>query len=226
MALSGRIKNCFVRLDDSSAPAVLEIFSPKCADEDRWGLRDMLAGIEKKEWLDSGLQLFFKILPPENEWKSLVAKITGYFMQKYPDDTFSEFKSYSGGPHSKIVLLHINDNLVLKYSEELRADFVKNFCKIIYNEKTGKYTKIFINTYELGTLEWINGSTELHRWENEDEAQSASYLSKHYTQRILDGHLKDPDAEKIMLGIIQESLASQKIREQERKHFDAALGML
>ena len=61
---SGRVQNCYVRLDTSpetppgAAPGnavVLEIFFPKSADEDRWGIRDILniQHIVNKEWIDA-----------------------------------------------------------------------------------------------------------------------------------------------------------------------------
>jgi hypothetical protein len=75
----------------------------------------------------------------------------------------------------------------------------------------------------MGTLELKNGLIEMHRWENEDEVQAVSYLSRHYPQRILDGHLDDPEAKKIMVGIIRESMAANKIEKEDLIRFNAAL---
>jgi hypothetical protein len=228
--LSGKSKNCFVRFDSTSEPAVLDIYFPKTADEDRWELRDILNDkiVAKKEWIDSGLRIFLAktLFSPLKDMQSLIAKITTHFEQKYPGDAFLRFKSYSCGHLAQVVLIHINDNIVLKYNEELRTDFTKNFCKVIFSEATKKCNKVYINTYEMGTLELKNGLIEMHRWENEDEAQAASYLSKRYTQRLLNGILDDPGARKVMLEIIRESMADKQIEKEDLDYFNAALDVV
>ena len=228
--LSGNIKNCFIRLDTVPETAVLEIFFPKSADEDRWGLRDILNEpyIIKREWIDSGLRLFLKGIPPKDlldYCKPLISKITSYFSGKYPLEVFRRYKHYTSGKMSRVILLHINEIIVLKYCEELRADFTKNYFKVIFTEK-GSLQKVFINCYEEGTLEYKNNSIEMHRWENEDEAQSVSYLSKHYTQRLLDGVINVPDTKTKMIGIIKTSMKSAAIENDDRRFFDSALNFL
>jgi hypothetical protein len=227
--LSGRIGNCYVRLYTAAEPAVLEIFFPKSADEDRWGTRDILNEpyITKKEWIDSGMRLFLD-LPPGKAQKTavpLAEKIAAYFTGKYPADVFRHYKHYTSGKMSKIILLHINQTIVLKYCEELRADFTKNFCKVIFNE-AGNCEKVYINTYEAGTLEYKNGLLEMHRWENEDEAQAVSYLSKRYTQRLLNGVIEGMDIKARTIGIIRSSMSNAAIETEDRRLFENALDFL
>ena len=225
--LSGNVRNCFVRLDTIPDTAALEIFFPKSADEDRWKIRDILnePSISKKEWIDSGLRLLLKDVPKKKlltTAESLINKTVDYFGTKYPNDVFKRYKNYSSGTLTRVILLHINQLIILKYCEELRADFTKNYFKVILDE-TEHCEKIYINTYEEGTLEYKNGIMEIHRWENEDEAQSASYLSRRYTQRLLDGVITEPDIKERMIGIIKSSMALSEIEEEDRRFFDNAL---
>ena len=227
---SGRVQNCYARLNTVPETAELEIFFPKTADEDRWGIRDILnePHIVKKEWIDSGLRIFLKGLPPGKiigTAEPLIKKITAYFSGKYPDDVFRRYKHYACGQLSRVIFFHINKTIVLKYSEELRADFIKNFCKVIFNEE-GSCEKVYINCYETGTLEYKNGNCEMHRWENEDEAQAASYLSKRYTQRILDGVIDGMDIKAKMIGSIRSSIESASIEEEDLRLFETALNFL
>ena len=228
--ISGSVRNCFIRLNTVPDTAALEIFFPKSADEDRWGIRDIINEpyIVKKEWVDSGLRLLLKNIPPKELWettKPLIEKIVAYFSKKYPNDIFKRYKHYVCGKLSRVILLHINEIIVLKYCEELRADFTKNYCKALFTEQ-GNFEKIYINCYEAGTLEYRNGKTEMHRWENEDEAQSASYLSKRYTQRLLNGVINEPSTKAQMIKIIRSSMNSSSIEKEDRELFDKALLML
>ena len=228
--LSGSINNCFVRLNTAPSTAALEIFFPKSADEDRWGVRDIINEpyIIKKEWVDSGLRLMIKDIPPKKLWettKPLIEKVAAYFNEKYPDDVFKRYKHYICGKLSRVILLHINKTIVLKYCEELRADFTKNFYKTVFSEQ-GNCEKIYISCYELGTLEYKNGSIEMHRWENEDEAQAASYLSRRYTQRLLDGVINEPDARVKTIETIRLSMDTSNIESEDRELFDKALALL
>ena len=228
--LSGSARNCFVRLDTVPDTAALEIFFPKSTDEDRWKIRDILNEpyIIRKEWVDSGLRLMIKDIPPEKLWettKPLIEKIAVYFIGKYPDDMFNRYKHYICGKLSRVILLHINQTVVLKYCEELRADFTRNYCKVIFSEQ-GNCEKVYINCYEEGTLEYKNGSIEMHRWENEDEAQSVSYLSRRYTQRLLDGVINEPDTKTKMIETIRSSMNSSTIENEDRVLFEKALLIL
>ena len=228
--LSGNIQNCFIRLNTVPDVTALEIFFPKNADNDRWELRDILNEpyIVRKEWIDSGLHLLLKDIPSQKLLKTtepLIKKIVTHFSSKYPHDVFKRYKHYICGKLSRVILLHINDTIVLKYCEELRADFTKNFIKAVFNSSE-ECEKIYINTYELGTLEYKNGSIEMHRWENEDEAQSVGYLSRRYTTRLLDGVINGDDIKAGMIDLVKSSMDSSSIEEEDSVLFKKALDIL
>lgn len=82
-----------------------------------------------------------------------------------------------GGPVTKIY-----------FTSYLRSDFVERSL-ILTLKEDHQLAGIHFSSNEHGTVEWIDGTglAGCHRWENEDEARSASYLSKHYTAVLLDG---------------------------------------
>jgi len=227
---AGRVENCFFRLDNVSEPAILEIFFPKCMDEDYQELNVFLKEpyIKNREWFDSGLRLYLKGIPPKKvikKTRSLIEKIAVYITNKYPDDIFYNYKQYSCGLRSKVILLHFNKTIVIKYCEELREDFTKNFCKVIFNE-AGNCEKVYLNCYEEGILEYKKGLIEMHRWESEEEAQSLSYFNRHYTQRLLDGVVTEIDTKTRMIKIIRSSIDAAAIEAEDRSFFVKALDFL
>jgi hypothetical protein len=227
---SGAVRNCYVRINTADEAPALEIFFPKSEDNDRWEIRFLFDEpyIARRQWIDSGLRIFLKDIPsqkiPETV-EPLIEKITTHFSKKYPHDVFKRCKNYSSGRQSRVILLHINEHIVLKYCEELRTDFTKNYMKVIVNE-AGALEKVYINTYELGTLEYKNGRIEMHRWENENEAQSGSFLSRHYPQRLLNGVVDEPAAKADMIGIIKSSMNGASIEPEEKLIFEKALVFL
>ena len=227
---AGRVENCFFRLDTTSEPAILEIFFSKSTGEDHQELSVILKEpyIKNREWFDSGLRLFLKGIPPKKVIKKtrpLIEKIAVYFTNKYPDDVFYRYKQYPCAPMSNVFMLHFNQTIVLKYCEELRKDFTKNFCKVVFNE-TGDCKKVYINCYEAGTLEYKSGFLEMHRWESEDEAQSLSYFNRHYTQRLLDGVVEGTDIKTRMIELVRSSMSSASIETEDRSFFVKALDFL
>jgi hypothetical protein len=226
-SLSGRVKNCFVRLDEKTEPPGVEIYFPERGDEDMWFLKEILSGDNARQigWLDSGVRFSCeKKIPPEKIF-SEIEKITRHFEEKYPRRAVRFYNRYSCGHLSEVTSIHVDETLVFKYCQELRRDFVKNYLKVIFD--AGKtITKVYINTYDCGTLEYKNGVLEMHRWENEDEAQSGSYLSRRYTLRIQDGAVNGDDAKQAIIGIVRSSIEADTIAEQDRKRFDQALDFL
>jgi hypothetical protein len=220
----GRVKNCFIRLDERTEPPCAEIYFPERDDEDMWFLKEILSGDNTRQsvWLDSGVRFSYeKSFPPEK----IIEKITLHFKEKYPYRAVLFYNNYSCGHLSEVTSIQVDKNLVFKYCQELRRDFVKNYLKVIFD--AGKtVTKVYINTYDCGTLEYKNGVLEMHRWENEDEAQSGSYLSRRYTLRIQDGAVNGDDAKQAMIGIVRSSIEADAILEQDRKRFNQALDFL
>jgi hypothetical protein len=239
---SGPVRNCFLRIEEGTEnfgaqlpvegeyAAMVELFCPKVDEDDYRTIKSSLdqGGIENRSWNDTGVRfLIRKDLPsPSQAAGDLIDKITGHFAKKYLDIAFKQFKSYPCGDLSTVTLIHVGDDLVLKYCEELRKDFTKNFLKAVCDSGKRKYKKIFINAYEFGTLESRGKTVEMHRWENEDEAQGISYLSRHYTQRILDGVLDDPGVKQTMINSMRNSLEGKAIDGEHLKVFMGALEYL
>jgi hypothetical protein len=224
---SGRIKNCFVRVDEKADPSCVEIYFPQRDDQDMWFLKRILNGDDTRQngWLDSGVSfLYDRGIPPKTIVEK-VEKIAQYFEEKYPHRAVRFYNRYICGNRAEVTRIHVDENLVSKYCQELRRDFVKNYLKAIFGSD-GKIAKIYINTYDYGTLEYKNGALEMHRWENEDEAQSGSYLARRYTLRIQDGIVKGDDPKRIMIDIVRSSIESDTIAEEDRKRFDEALDFL
>jgi hypothetical protein len=224
---SGRVKNCFIRLDEKTDPPNVEIYFPERTDEDMWFLRDVLDGDDTRQngWLDSGVRFSYeKKIPPEKVFEK-IEKIAQYFEEKYPHRAVRFYNRYLCGHLSEVTLIHVDENLVSKYCQELRRDFVKTYLKVIF-DAGGKVAKIYINTYDYGTLEYKNGVLEMHRWENEDEAQSVSYLSRRYTLRIQDGIVNGDGAKQAIISIVRSSIEADTIAEPDRRRFDDALRFL
>ncbi|MDR0402489.1 MAG: hypothetical protein LBH35_02740 [Treponema sp.] len=224
---SGRVKNCFIRLDDKTDPPGVEIYFPERDDEDMWFLREIFDNnnIRRDRLLDSGARFSYeKKISPETVFKT-IEQIARHFEEKYPRRAVLFYDRYSCGHLSEVTSIHVDDSLVFKYCQELRRDFVKNYLKVIF-DGGGNVAKIYINTYDCGTLEYKNGVLEMHRWENEDEAQSVSYLSRRYTMRIQDGFVSGDDVKQTMIGTVRSSMEANTIAEQDRKRFDEALTFL
>jgi hypothetical protein len=225
---SGAVKNCFIRLEDNSR--MVSIFCPRVDEEDYKIIKDIQgeAIIESWIWNDSGIRLIIKKTKffPVKSLSGIIERLTGHFAKKYPHSFFKRFRSYPCGNLSTVVLIHINNDLVLKFCQELRSDFTKNFLKVVCSTGKNRYKKIFIHTYEFGTLELKKGIIEMHRWENEDEAQEISYLSRRYTQRILDGVLDDPGVKNAMITTVRKSLEECTIEPDHLTIFTGALDYL
>ncbi|QQO10367.1 hypothetical protein [Breznakiella homolactica] len=106
--------------------------------------------------------------------------------------------------------------ITLEYKEELRTDFTKNYLKIIYNKKTELFKEIYFYNYEYGIIEVKNGVKTVHRWENEEEAQSHSYLNRRYTVTFLDGKINDIGLEKQIINEILKYLETIFIKKEEK----------
>jgi hypothetical protein len=205
----------------------VEIYFPQRDDEDMWFLRRILDGDDTRQngWLDSGVSFSYgKGIPPETIIEK-VEKITQHFEEKYPRRAVLFYDRYMCGNRSEVTLIRVDENLVSKYCRELRRDFVRTYLKVIF-DAGGKIAKVYINTYDYGTLEYKNGVLEMHRWENEDEAQSGSYLARRYTLRIQDGIVRGDDPKRTMIDIVRSSMEPDTIAEEDRRRFDQALDFL
>jgi len=82
---------------------------------------------------------------------------------------------------------HENDISTVEFVTYLREDFVNTILRIRIKER--KLLSIFFHSNTFGVAEWQNGEgfMSCNRWEDEDQAKSQSYLSRHYTTLILNG---------------------------------------
>ena len=85
--------------------------------------------------------------------------------------------------------------ITVKYSENLRDDFILCCIKIKYINTNLEIIEAYINHYEFGIIKINNGKKEIHKWENEDQSQNSSYLSRRYTVTLLNGINSDTDFE-------------------------------
>ncbi|GHV86628.1 hypothetical protein AGMMS50230_22360 [Spirochaetia bacterium] len=91
----------------------------------------------------------------------------------------------------------------LEYSEKLNSAYTKSYIEIIFDEDNKVFEKIYLYSSRYGIIEIINGQKEIHKWETEDEAQSGSYLKKHYPVILLNGNTEDIEIEN---NIIKENI--------------------
>jgi|TergutMp193P3_1026864.scaffolds.fasta_scaffold05052_5 hypothetical protein len=98
----------------------------------------------------------------------------------------------------------MNEDIYIEYKEYLKDDYAKNCMEIIYDEINNIFKKIYLYNCDYGTIEAKNSKKEIHIWESEDNAQSGSYLNKHYPVICLNGKVNDPEVEE---NIIRENLS-------------------
>jgi hypothetical protein len=120
----------------------------------------------------------------------------------------------------------MSDNIKLEYRKIFRKDFTGNYIEIIYNKENNKFERIYFYDSENGTWEYQNGIKKIHRWENEDEAQSGSYLNRRYTSRLLNGEVDDPIAEDKIIRASCDFIKTKDIDEEERKIINEAFNIV
>ncbi len=115
-------------------------------------------------------------------------------------------------------------NIVLK--ELLRSDFTKNYLEIDYDEKLKRYNVVYLYNYAHGTISLVDGIKEVHRWESEEEAESASYLSRRYTSVFLDGMVNDSGTEDDIIREVLKYIDKQTISSEEQEIILRALDFI
>lgn len=81
-----------------------------------------------------------------------------------------------------------DDLRILDFVSYLRPDFVDKAVSIAF-DSGGQIKYVHLQSNNFGIANWLNGEgfTNCHSWEKEDDAQSVSNLSKHYTTILLNG---------------------------------------
>jgi hypothetical protein len=105
----------------------------------------------------------------------------------------------------------------LEYRKKFREDFTGNYIEILYDKEQNQFERIYFYDSEHGTLEYQNGIKKIHRWENEDEAQSGSYLNRRYTSVLLDGIADDPNVENEIIKSSYNFIKTINLGEDETK---------
>jgi len=101
--------------------------------------------------------------------------------------------------------------ITVKYSENLRDDFVLCCIKIKYINTNLEIIEAYINHYEFGIIKINNGKKEIHKWENEDQSQNSSYLSRRYTVTLLNGITNDIEYENKFIYTVIEFIKNSKL---------------
>jgi hypothetical protein len=111
----------------------------------------------------------------------------------------------------------MSENIHIEYKEYIKEDYAKNYMEIIYDKINNFFTKIYIYNWEYGIIDVKNNKKEIHKWENEDDAQFGSYLNKHYPIICLNGKTNDPAIEE---NIINENIKYIKTLNIEKEKME------
>ena len=93
----------------------------------------------------------------------------------------------------------MSEKIHLEYRESLSREYTGNYIEVIFDATNNNFDKIYLYNSEHGTITFEKGKKEIHRWENEDEAQSGSYLAKHYPVICLNGITDGPVTERMII---------------------------
>jgi hypothetical protein len=89
----------------------------------------------------------------------------------------------------------MNGKIHLEYKQNLRTDYTGNYIEIIYDKENNIFEKIYLYNFKYGIIEFSKMKKQIHKWETEDDAQSGSYLNRHYPVICLDGIATDKELE-------------------------------
>ena len=89
----------------------------------------------------------------------------------------------------------MNSKTHLEYKSLLKPDYTENYLEIIYDKDKNLFETIYFYNWEHGTIKLENGKKVMRRWEEESEAQTGSYLKRHYPVICLNGVTYDTDTE-------------------------------
>jgi len=116
--------------------------------------------------------------------------------------------------------------VIVKYSENLRDDFVLCSIRIKYININLEIMEAYINHYEFGIIEIKDGKKEIHKWENEEQSQNNSYLSRRYTVTLLDGITTDVDFENKFISAVMEFIENSKLDRKSKQNVTQILNKI
>jgi hypothetical protein len=105
-----------------------------------------------------------------------------------------------------------NDEFKLYFTSYLRKDFVEKSV-VITLKKNFIISRIYLTSYDFGSVEWINGIglSESRKWETEEQAEAQGYLTRRYTSRISDGYAPEGQAENLLIPDVLNDLDNKEI---------------
>jgi hypothetical protein len=120
--------------------------------------------------------------------------------------------------------LHFNKTVENEHEKKiyfvsyLREGFVERSL-VIYIDKKNKLKTIYFSSYEFGSVEWINGNglQEYRVWEDDEQAEASTYLTRRYTARLADGMADEQYAQERIIPDVLENLADKDFSQFIRK---------
>ncbi len=115
----------------------------------------------------------------------------------------------------KIKLVEIADTgegTKLAFASYLKTDYVAKGLVISLDDHDA-IKKLYFVSNDFGSVEWLNGIglNDCHKWENDEQARSASALSKRYTAILANGEETLGYAEKNIIADVLENIDDQKL---------------
>ena len=213
---SGLADNCFVRIYKLNGNVFLEIYGPGLNQRDRERISLIMENpvVDKVSWLDYGVMVRLKniILPGAvKSLRQIIGLTASYFSKSYPSEKILRKDVYSCGQLSEVDAFWTTRVLIIRYCEQLRPGFTKNYIRVNFDSGIKSFSEIYVNSYEYGTLELKQGLLEMHRWESDDEARSASFWNKSYPTRIADGTMNDPEMKRNIIKSVSDSLLTKNL---------------
>ena len=106
----------------------------------------------------------------------------------------------------------VDEGFKIYFTSYLRQDFVEKSV-VISLKKDFTITNIYLNSYDHGSLEWINGFglSGSRKWETDEQAQSPGYLTRRYTSRISDGYAPEGHTENLLIPDVLDDINNKEI---------------
>ena len=120
----------------------------------------------------------------------------------------------------------MSEKIHLEYAESLNREYTKNYIEIIFDKTHNNFDTIYLYNSKHGTITFEKGKKEIHRWENEDEAQSGSYLDKHYPILCLNGITADPVTERKIIEENHKYITTLHLDEEKTRILEEAFRMI
>ncbi len=120
--------------------------------------------------------------------------------------------------------LHFNKTVENEHEKKiifvsyLREGFVERSL-VLYSDKKNKLKTIYFSSYEFGSVEWINGTglQEYRVWEDDEQAEASTYLTRRYTARLADGMADEQYAQESIIPDVLENLADKDFSQLIRR---------